>query len=92
MVLVKILGAIDLISGIAFLMLAFGAGVFVQFILFCAGLLLLKGMFVFTGDILSIIDIFSAGILLFSLFFPIPTFLLWVGAFLLIAKGFVSFV
>lgn len=91
MALVKILGAIDLISGLAFLMLVFGADVFVQFILFCVGLLLLKGMFIFTGDVLSVIDIFSSIVLLLSLLFTIPTFLLWMGAFFLIAKGFASF-
>lgn len=91
MVLVKILGAIDLAAGLAFLMLIFGMNVPLQLILFCAGLLLLKGMFVFIGDVLSVIDIFSSLILLLSLLFSIPIFLLWVGAFFLIAKGFVSF-
>ena len=92
MVLVKILGAIDIAGGLAFLMLIFGVNVLLQFILFCAGLLLLKGMFVFTGDVLSVIDIFSSVILLFSLLFSIPIFLLWICAFFLIAKGFVSFI
>jgi hypothetical protein len=89
--LVKILGAIDLASAICFLMLIFGMTPFVHFTLFCAGLLLLKGMFVFTGDVLSIIDLASAILLLLSLFFALPTVLLWVPAFLLLAKGVVSF-
>jgi hypothetical protein len=88
---VRILGAIDLISAIVFLMLVFGMQPFLQLVLFCSGLLLLKGMFAFTGDVLSFIDLVSAVLLLFSIFFTLPTFLLWTPAFLLLAKGFVSF-
>jgi len=91
MVLVKVLGGIDLVSGVAFLMLIFGMSVPMQFILFCAGLLLLKGMFIITGDALSGIDLASAIILLLSLVFSLPMFLLWISAFILFAKGFVSF-
>jgi hypothetical protein len=91
MVLVKILGAIDLIAAIGFLMLIFGIDVFTQFLLFNAGLLGVKGMFAFTGDVLSFVDIFAAMILLLSILFSMPTILLWALAFLLIAKGFVSF-
>ena len=89
--LVKILGGIDLASALVFLSLAFGMHPFLQIILFCAGVLLLKGMFVFTGDILSIVDIFSSLMLILSIFFMLPLFLLWIPAFLLMAKGFVSF-
>jgi len=89
--LVKILGAIDLMAAFAFLMLVFGIQPWMQFILFCAGLLFLKGMFILTGDVLSWIDVFSSIILFFSLLFAIPTLLLWMPAFFLLAKGFVSF-
>ena len=92
MILIKILGAIDLAAGIALLMMVFGMNVFVQFILFCAGLLLLKGMFILEGDVLSTIDLFSSLTLFLSIFFSLPTFLLWLGAFLLFAKGFASFI
>ena len=91
MVLVKILGTIDLAAAIAFLMLAFSLNVFTQFLLFCIGLLFIKGSFVFTGDILSIIDLFSSLMLLLALFFSLPAILLWIPAFLLLAKGLVSF-
>lgn len=90
--LVKILGGIDVLSAIVFLMFVFGMHPFLYLILFCAGLLLLKGMFVFTGDVLSGIDLISSILLLLSIFFALPTVLLWVPAFLLLAKGFVSFV
>jgi hypothetical protein len=90
--LVKILGAIDLASAIAFLMLIFGMNVFTQYLLFCAGLLFLKGLFVFTGDILSGVDIISSLFLILSIFFTLPAILLWIPAFLLLAKGVVSFI
>lgn len=91
MLILKILGIIDLTSAVALLMLMFGINVYIQFILFCAGLLLIKGIFVFTGDVLSYIDLFSSIILFLSIFFSIPIFLIWIGTFLLFAKGFVSF-
>lgn len=92
MILLKILGGIDLISSFAFLMFVFGIHPFTQFILFCAGLLLIKGMFLLTGDILSIIDIFSSFLLIISIFFTLPAVLLWIPAFLLLAKAVVSFI
>jgi len=88
---VKVLGAIDLLSAFVFLMLIFGMHPFLQFVLFCAGLLLLKGLFVFTGDVLSFVDLFATLMLLLSIFFVLPTVLLWICAFFLLAKGFVSF-
>lgn len=90
--LVKILGGIDLASALAFLMLIFGIDVFTQFILFCAGLLFLKGMFILMGNILSIVDIFASVVLVLSIFFSLPAILLWIPAFFLLAKGLVSFV
>jgi len=90
--LVKILGAIDLVAAFVFLMLVFGLSPIVSLTLFCAGLLLLKGMFIFTGDVLSFLDLFSAVFLILSIFFSLPAVLLWIPAFLLLAKGFVSFI
>ena len=89
--IIKILGAIDIVSAIAFLMLVFGLSVFPQYLIFCAGLLFLKGLFIISGDVLSLIDLFSAAVLLLSVFFSAWTFLLWIGAFFLFAKGVVSF-
>ena len=89
--IVKVLGAIDIAAALAFLMLTFGMSPIMQFTLFCASLLLLKGMFILTGDVLSFIDLFSSVLLLLSLVLILPTILLWLPAFLLLAKGFVSF-
>jgi hypothetical protein len=91
MVLVKILGGVDLISSIVFLMLIFNIHPWLQLTLFCAGILLIKGLFLFTGEPLSIIDLFSSFLLLISILFTLPTILVWVPAFLLMAKGIVSF-
>ena len=89
--IVKILGCIDLVSALAFLMLTFGFAPLLQFTLFCAGLLLLKGMFILTGDILSAIDIIASIILFLSLLFTLPALFLWTPALFLLAKGVVSF-
>ena len=89
--LLKVLGGIDLAAALAFLLLIFGMDVFTQFLLFCAGLLLMKGLFVLSGDVLSVIDLVSSLFLILSIFFALPAILLWVPAFLLLAKGFVSF-
>jgi hypothetical protein len=92
MVLVKILGGIDIASALAFLMLIFGMDVMQQFLVFCAGLLFLKGMFIFMGDVLSAIDLVSALLLFLSIPFDLPAILLWIPAFFLLAKGVVSFI
>ena len=89
--IVKVLGAIDLVAALAFLMLVFGMDVWFQYMLFCAGLLFIKGLFVLGGDVLSVIDLVSSAILLLSIFFTLPVAFLWVPAFLLFAKGVVSF-
>lgn len=90
--LVKILGAIDLVAGVAFLTLIFGQQVFVPLLLFSAGLLFLKGMFVLRGDLLSVVDLFSAFVLVLSIFFVPWSIFLWIPSFLLLAKGVVSFI
>lgn len=90
--IVKILGGIDLAAAIAFLMLIFGMSVFTPYILFCSGLLLLKGMFILGGDVLSVIDIFASILLIISIFLTLPAILLWIPAFFLLAKGVVSFI
>ncbi|MDO8564309.1 MAG: hypothetical protein Q7R87_04830 [Nanoarchaeota archaeon] len=89
---VKILGGMDLAASFAFLMLIFGMNVPLQYTLFCAGLLLMKGMFILTGDVLSGFDIIASICLLISIIFALPTVILWTGAFLLLAKGLVSFI
>jgi hypothetical protein len=89
--LVKLLGAIDVASSLAFLLMIFGIHPWIHYILFCSGLLFLKGLFIFTGDVLSVIDLVAFVTLIVSIFFIPGTILLWTLSFLLLAKGFVSF-
>lgn len=89
--LVKVLGLIDGISAFTFLMIIFGITPWNQLIVFCVGLLILKGMFIFTGDVLSLIDLFSAVVLFLAIFFSLGSIFLWIPAFLLLAKAVVSF-
>lgn len=89
--LVKILGALDIASAIAFLMFIFGMDVFTAYLVFCGGILLMKGLFVVIGDVLSVVDLFSSLLLFSSIFFVVPLPLMWISAFLLLAKGVVSF-
>jgi len=89
--LIKILGGIDIAAAFVFLLLAFGSHPATQVILFCSSLLFAKGLFILTGDIISVIDIFSFIILVMSIFFALPVILYWIPAFLLLGKGFLSF-
>lgn len=90
--LVKILGGIDLLGFVILLSGIFGLEPFIQLALFAAGLLLVKGLFIFGGEPLSLIDLASGVTILLSLLFTLPAFLLWILAFLLLAKGIVSFI
>jgi hypothetical protein len=89
--LVKVLGAIDLLAALVFLMLTFGVPIFTPLLLFCAALLLIKSFFIFSGDVLSVIDMLAALFLVISIFATLPTILLWLPAFFLLAKGVASF-
>ncbi|MEK6858640.1 MAG: hypothetical protein AABX53_01870 [Nanoarchaeota archaeon] len=90
--LVRMLGGLDLLSAIVFLMIIFGLDPWTQFVLFCAGLLFLKGLFILTGEPLSAIDLVSSLTLIFSLLWMPWMGLAWMLALLLLAKGIVSFI
>jgi len=91
-IFVKILGVIDFLAGLAFLMLVFGIPVWGSYLIFCATLLFMKGLFVFGGDVLSWIDLFSAVFLILSMWFLLPSLLVWTSCMLLFAKASVSFI
>ena len=76
--LIKILGAVDMIAAFVFLLFIFGFHPWIHLILFCAGLLFFKGLFVLTGDALSIIDLVSFVILTLSILFVMPAILYWI--------------
>lgn len=90
--LVKLLGALDLLAAITLLMIIFGITPWVQLMLFCAGLLFLKGLFILTGEPLSAIDLLASITLIVGIFFMPWPGLLWALALLLLAKGVVSFI
>lgn len=90
--LVKILGGLDLLSALVLLMIIFGIEPWVQLVLFCAGLLFLKGLFILTGEPLSLIDLVSSLTLIFSLLWAPWMGFMWMLALLLLAKGMVSFI
>jgi hypothetical protein len=89
--IVKILGSADILSSLVFLMLIFGMHPFIYLVMFCVAVLFLKGMFILSGNVLSLFDLIAAFLLVLSIFFAPPVFLLWICAFLLLAKGVVSF-
>jgi len=90
--LVKVLGALDMLAALTFLFIIFGITPFTQIILFCAGLLFLKGLFILTGEPLSIIDLLASATLIVAIFTTPWSFLLWILTLLLMAKGVVSFI
>ena len=91
MVLVKILGLIDLIASIIFLGMIFSIPLPFQLIIFIGGFLVLKGMFVMSGNIFSGVDLIAAIILFISVFFTPTTIILWIFSLVLMAKGAASF-
>lgn len=92
MVLVKILGGIDLVAAFALFLIIFGIQPLTVYILFCALTLIVKSLFIFSGDVLSFIDL-GAGIVLFiSIIFSPWQIFIWVFALMLFAKGLISFV
>lgn len=94
--LIKILGILDIIAGLLFFIdSAFNkSGWFPEKIILYIGIyLLIKGLlFVFTLDLLSIIDIICGGIILLSLLIHIPFLIVFLVVFFLIQKGFLSIV
>ena len=89
--IVKVLGAIDLFAALIFLLLIFDVSMPFLLILFPAILLFVKGLFIISGDILSLIDLGSALILFFSIFFSLGSVFIWLPFFFLLSKGVVSF-
>ncbi len=89
--MLRLLGALDLISSVVFLMLIFGITPWVPLVLFCAGLLFLKGLFILTGEPLSAIDLLASITLVVSIMIVPWSSLLWLLSLLLLAKGMVSF-
>lgn len=91
MVLVKVLGALDILASLTLLCIIFGITPYTSLLLFCTGLLFLKGLFILTGEPLSIIDLIASATFLLAIFLTPWSLLLWMLTLLLLAKGVVSF-
>lgn len=94
---VQILGLIDIITGISFLLNKvfsyIGWNFMDFFVKIFAGILLIKGgIFAIGWDFLSIIDVICAIIIFLSLFYTLPIQLVLVISFYLILKGISSLV
>ena len=73
-------------------MIMFGVTPAIPLVLFCAGLLGVKSLFLLSGDVLSAIDLLSGIVLVVSIFFSPNIIFLWLPAFLLASKAIASFV
>jgi len=88
---VKILGVIDIISGVICLILAAGQSIPGDFLVFMAALLIAKGFMGRLQEAGGYIDFFAAGILLLGVMFDLPGLLFLIISFLLFQKGVMSF-
>lgn len=89
--IVKILGFLDLLAAIALFTIIFGLSLPIQIVFFFGGILFMKSLLMFTGDVLSIFDFLSAILFFISLFFAPWTFILWTCSLVLMTKGVASF-
>jgi hypothetical protein len=89
--IVKILGLIDLVASITLFSIIFGISLPLQLIMFFGGILFMKSLFLFMGDVLSVFDLLSAIVFFVSFFVQPWTFLIWICSLVLITKGVASF-
>lgn len=91
LMIVKLLGAIDLIVGFMFIIISFGVDINNTWIIVGAVLIGVKGLFILTKNLVSLIDLIAAGILLLSMVVDIPRAILLIIGFFTLQKGFLSF-
>ncbi|MBS3083551.1 hypothetical protein J4423_01995 [Candidatus Pacearchaeota archaeon] len=91
MVLVKVLGFIDLVASITLLGMIFSIDVPFRLMLVLGALLFMKGLFILTGDLFSILDLGAAVVFFVGIFFTPATFILWIFSLFLMSKGVASF-
>lgn len=89
--LVKVLGAIDILSGILFL-LAIGVKPNTNILLFFGIILITKSSFGMLKDFASWIDFLSALLFILLIFTTIPKFILIIFSILLLQKGIFSLI
>lgn len=89
--LVKILGGIDLLAASIMISTLFGIQILTPLLLFSAGTLLLKSLFILHGEILSFGDLISAIVLILMIFNIYSITVVWMLSLFLMSKGIVSF-
>jgi hypothetical protein len=89
--IVKLLGFIDLLASISLFSIIFGVSLPLQVVMFFGGILFMKSLFIFMGDILSVFDLLSAIVFFVSFFVQPWTFLVWICSLVLMTKGIASF-
>jgi len=90
--LVKILGLVDFISALFLFLIGLNMKMPNTLIIIFGVVLLVKGMFIFFGDFVSLMDLYAGILLILSLSFTIPRFLIIIAVFLLLQKAFFSLV
>lgn len=89
--LVKILGAIDVIGGILLFLIALKIEL-PQFILILFAVLFgLKSLFIFSGDVASVFDLIACGMFIVSNFAFLPIMIPIISGVLVLQKGVFSF-
>lgn len=86
--LVKLLGLLDFIAVFLLLFLAIEIAIFPIFLVIIAVLLLLKGIFFFAW--VGLIDVLGAIVLILSLFFAMPLFIIIIALILIFQKAVLS--
>jgi len=89
--IVKVLGIVDVCAALLLLGSLFGLPPILRINLFFGGLLLMKSLFILTGNIFSAVDLVSAIVIFVGIFFTPWTFLIWACSLLLMSKGVASF-
>jgi len=89
--IVKILGILDIISGLLFWLNGFFSIIPDSVMIIIVLYLVIKGViFILSKDIASILDIVSGIIIYFSLAYTLPAFVIIIVTFFLLEKGIVS--
>ena len=91
--IIKILGILDIISGLLFWLGSFFHIIPDQIIILIVFYLIIKGViFIISKDIASILDIISGLVIYLSMSFNLPAFVIIIVTFFLLQKGIFSLV
>jgi len=89
--LLKILGAIDLILGLILILLGTGILIPKDILIIAGGILLVKSSFCVLKDFASWVDFIGGGIFLLSIMVDVPEMIVIISGLLIAQKGIFSF-